>query len=461
MRPLVRWVVGAVAGTLVVSAAPSPASADAIRDRQWMVGALKLAAVHEIAQGAGITVAVIDSGVDAGHRDLRGNVLKGVDYTGDSADAQKDDTGHGTGMASLIAGHGSGPGNRDGVLGVAPRAKILPLRTTKGDFGSSPRSGDAVDEAVRRGARVISMSWGGGPNRPLEAALQRAAAADVVLIASAGNRPDDNFVTYPARYPGVVAVGATGSDGKVAAVSVRRPEIMITAPGDKVVSAAEDDGYQIGVGTSGAAAIVAGAAALIRSKYPNLPATEVVNRLVATAKDQGPPGRDVDYGHGTLDVMAALTADVPPAATQSAPPPPGAAPATPPSAAPSDAPQAVAGTDVSLRISPAGYAIGGVLLLLLVGGLVWLLIWALRRRGTPPPGAAPAGRVFPPAGAPGYGPPPGTGGYGPPPGGGYGVPHQQGFGPPAGQAAHGPPPQGGAPSGPDQQAGRPSGPPRP
>jgi subtilisin family serine protease len=123
----------------------------------------------------------------------------------------------------------------------------------------------------------------------------------------------------PAAYDGVVAVGATDQDGNVASVTITGNAMVLSAPGTRIVSTDAVGGYRIADGTSDATAIVAGAAALVRSKYPNLSAKEVVHRLTATATDKGPPGRDPQYGYGIVNIVAALTSDVPPLIPSTAP----------------------------------------------------------------------------------------------------------------------------------------------
>lgn len=138
--------------------------------------------------------------------------------------------------------------------------------------------------------------------------------ADVVVVAAAGNRPEATRVEWPAAYPGVIAAAGVDRDGNHAEVSVTGPEVVLAAPAVDIVSTNKlgETRYSTGTGTSSATAIIAGAAALVRAKYPDLSAAEVVHRLTATAVDKGPPGRDELYGYGVLDLVAALTADVPP-----------------------------------------------------------------------------------------------------------------------------------------------------
>ena len=136
--------------------------------------------------------------------------------------------------------------------------------------------------------------------------------ADIVIVAAAGNRPADTKVGYPAAYPGVIAAAGTDEHGNHAAVSVAGPQVVLSAPATNIVSTLNNGGYGIGTGTSNSAAIIAGAAALVRSRFPHLSAAEVVHRLEATATDKGPPGRDDEYGYGIVNLVGALTANVPP-----------------------------------------------------------------------------------------------------------------------------------------------------
>jgi len=290
----------------------TPAMADETRDRQWHLRYLNVTAAHEISRGEGVKVGVVDSGVDAKHPDLSGAVLVGTDFVG--GDGTIDGAGHGTRMAALIAARGQPGGN--GSLGIAPAAQVLPI-----DAGltSNSMSPEGVDWAVQHGARVICLALGSQsePTRLIKA-VERAIAADVVVVAAAGNRPEDKTVDYPARMPDVVAVAGVDRNGNHADVSVTGPEIDIAAPAVDIVAATINKTYASGTGTSDATAIVAGAAALVRSKFPDLKAPEVVRRLTATAVDKGAPGRDEEYGYGVVNLVGALTADVPAASTPSA-----------------------------------------------------------------------------------------------------------------------------------------------
>jgi type VII secretion-associated serine protease mycosin len=356
-----------VAATLAVQ--PAPALADSTRDKQWFVRSLNLAQAHRYSQGEGVTVAVIDTGVEANHPDLRGNVLTGTETTPGSrgGNGQRDTIGHGTKMAGLIAAHGNGSG--DGALGIAPKAKILPIRDSDPyGFGSDAGEVAGIDWAIAHGAKVISISRGGSTTPTLEGAVNRARAADVVVVNAVGNRPEAAFVAAAAALPGVVAVAATDRNDNHAAVSVTGPEVMIAAPGVDITSVSKGGGYTTGTGTSDSTAIVSGAAALVRAKYPDLSADEVIHRLTATATDKGPPGRDEEYGFGVLNIVAALTANVPPAgqvnATASATP--SRSPSRTAAAAPAPGP------DSSSDSSTAVLALVVLAALVVAGILAWL-----------------------------------------------------------------------------------------
>ncbi|MER7330263.1 type VII secretion-associated serine protease mycosin [Micromonospora sp. NPDC000119] len=287
-----------------------------IRSNQWHLEFLDVASAHRITQGQGVTVALPDTGVDP-HLDLRQNLLAGIDMVpGGSGDGRHDRNGHGTGMAGLIAAHGQG---NTGALGIAPKAKILPIADSPPSGESDPDVlAQSIEYAVGKGVRIISVSSGGGTSPRLTQAVKRALASDVVIVAGSGNNPLDQTVAYPAREPGVIAVGGIDRAGRHAAISVTGPEVDVVAPAVDIYSTSIDGRYRKGTGTSDSTAIVAGAAALIRAKYPHLPASEVAHRLTATAVDKGPPGRDDEYGYGVIDLVAALTADVPPLGFESA-----------------------------------------------------------------------------------------------------------------------------------------------
>lgn len=349
-----RGITAGLASLLAVALSAPPAVAGQELEEQWYLRSLRVAEAQRITKGAGVTVAVIDSGVWGEQPDLKGAVLPGRDLLY-GRDGRTDIEGHGTAMAGIIAGRGA-RGER-GLLGIAPAAKILPVTP----YNDAQFFIDAIEWSVKEGAKVINMSFSVLNFPVVEDALEAAAAADVVLVASVGNTGDgDNALTYPAAYPVVLAVGATDRRGEVTSFSQHGPQVDLVAPGVDIRTAntKSASGYATTRGTSQAAAIVSGAAALVRAKYPDLSAAQVVDRLTSTAKDKGKKGRDDEYGHGELDLMAALTAKAPPPFASPSPPmatAPAAASAPAPEDAPSIPPLAIMGAGVVLLLG-AGVA---------------------------------------------------------------------------------------------------------
>jgi type VII secretion-associated serine protease mycosin len=314
MRAVRRTAAALCAATLGVLAAttlsPAPAQADSTRDGQWYLKTLDVAAAQKVTQGEGIVVAVIDTGVDANHPDLKGNVLPGVDFFDEKAKGQVDRRGHGTGMASLIAGHGHGPGNADGVLGIAPKAKILPVTVaSKNTEIISPTAVAAgIAWAIDHGADVINVSLSSSSDPELEKAVEKAYDKNIILVAAVGNR-SDAIIGWPAQHPGALAVTGTDSKGGVCNESIPAQETDIAAPCDDIVQAAPGGKYRTAPGTSNSTAIVSGSVALVRAKYPKLKSYDMFQRILETTKDAGEPGTDVDYGFGILDLNKALTGE--------------------------------------------------------------------------------------------------------------------------------------------------------
>ncbi|MEV6341778.1 type VII secretion-associated serine protease mycosin [Actinoplanes sp. NPDC051851] len=290
------------------------ATADTVRADQWQVGALDLADAWTYADGSGVIVAVIDSGVDATHVDLAGQVLPGLDLVDPAGTGDTDPVGHGTTVSGIIAGRND---DNAGVVGIAPKAKILPVRVLddQNRYDDAMIVARALRWAVDNGARVVNLSLGGGGSSPaLAAALDYAFAKDVVVVACTGNvnaSSTDRKVWYPAREPGVIAVAGTERDDSTLwSGSITGRETVVSAPATDLVGA-RPGGYWKVQGTSFASPMVAGTAALIRSRWPDMPAGEVVNRIIKTATDLGAPGRDAQFGYGLINPVQALTASVP------------------------------------------------------------------------------------------------------------------------------------------------------
>jgi len=287
----------------------NPASArDAIRADQWQITMLDAQRAWEYSTGAGVIVAVIDSGVNAGHPDLRGHVLPGIDYVREGGDGTSDEAGHGTTVAGLIA---ASRDDGEGVVGLAPDAKILPVRVL--DSANQYRDplvvADAIVWAVDHGARVINLSLGSEKSdNALADAIDYAFARDVVVVACVGNVGTNasSPIWHPAREPGVIAVSGVGNDGKAWSGSLIGQETVLAAPASHLMGA-KPKGYEWVQGTSFAAPLVSATAALVRSRYPQMTAANVVQRLIATARDAGLRGRDSRYGFGIVDPLAALT----------------------------------------------------------------------------------------------------------------------------------------------------------
>jgi type VII secretion-associated serine protease mycosin len=324
---IVLAVLPAAAGAAVRQAG---SAADSIRDnQQWVLDMMNVPPAWQETEGAGVTVAVIDSGVDKSVSDLTGSVTDGPDYTGIATKSSNPDWGvHGTWMASLIAGHGHGPGDDSGVIGIAPQARILSIRVIpdradpnydKYEHEQEPAIQESlargIDYAVQHGASVISMSIGySAPNGAVRQALQEAFSHGVVVIASAGNSgapagPNDASPapeSFPADYPGVISVGAVNSSGVVAGFSSDNLSVQVAAPGVSVPAQGRDGQYWWVSGTSPACALVAGVAALIKSKYPDLAPDLVARALTTTTTDRPAGGYDSQVGFGIVDAAAAL-----------------------------------------------------------------------------------------------------------------------------------------------------------
>jgi serine protease len=279
-------------------------------ERHYWIDQLGLPRAWQLSRGDGVTVGVLDTGVDRDLPDLSGAVLPGRAFP-DLGNGVNDAWGHGTAVAMLVAGRG-----RSGAtIGVAPHATILPV-TTAG-------TAETVDQAIRwlvdQHVKVINLSVGrpgtsGGDASPVfDAALRYAGEHDVVVVAAAGNSSQDAGVVSPANRPGVVAVSAVDRSGAFRPeISVEGPEVALSAPGADMVTATEVRAGELGPdGTSYSAALVTGVFALVRARFPGLGAAEVVRLVESTARDAGPPGRDPRYGYGVVDPVAALMASPP------------------------------------------------------------------------------------------------------------------------------------------------------
>jgi type VII secretion-associated serine protease mycosin len=306
--------VTALTGALILVATPA-ALADQTRRDQWALDALQAESVWKASTGSGVTVAVIDNGVNADHIDLKGNVLKGRDFEDNDDDASPEGnnsgSGHGTAMASVIAGHGHGLDGDDGVKGLAPDAKILPIRSGTNGYA------DEIRYAVDQGASIINISEFQTQDLSQDReAVAYALAHNVLVVSGSGNNGSAN-IKFPAKYPGVLTVGGVDSSGKIWEKSNYGPEVLLVAPATRIVNAGwpGNNKLSIGDGTSDATAYVSAAAALIRAKFPDLTAGQIANRLVKTAvipvSVKGISLPDEKYGYGIINPLNALTRNIP------------------------------------------------------------------------------------------------------------------------------------------------------
>lgn len=305
--------------------AAAPAHADTIRDDEWPVSFLDLPAAQQLSTGAGVTVALLDTGVVTGRADLTGQVTTGPDYAGGVEHPGGSGWGeHGTCMASIIAGHGR-DGGSDGMLGVAPAAHILSVRVIRDDDApdleqpekdSTPIS-DGIKYAVDHGAKVISMSLGdvesdpGADSSSESDAIRYALAHNVVVVAAAGNgATEGNAVSYPGGERGVITVAAVDSHAKHAYFSTTGWDVAVAAPGVNLPCDAfdADNAFMEGSGTSQATAYVSGVVALLRAENPALTPEEIRSVLEQTASHKPAGGRDDQVGFGVVDPVAALRA---------------------------------------------------------------------------------------------------------------------------------------------------------
>lgn len=277
----------------------------------WGVKHIHAGAVHMAAnKGAGVKIAIIDTGIDYNHPDLDANYAGGKDFFNNDDDPM-DDNGHGTHVAGTIAGEDDGAG----VVGVAPDADIYALKVLNengGGYYSDIIA--AVQWAVVNGIQVTNNSYGSSrdPGSIVKAAFDNAADAGVLHIAAAGNsgspKGKGNNVIYPARYASVVAVAATNSNDTRASWSSTGPDVELAAPGVGITSTVPGGGYASFSGTSMASPHVAGTAALVIAAGHVTTNTDVRLRLADTAVDLGDAGRDNHYGHGLVDAAETVTA---------------------------------------------------------------------------------------------------------------------------------------------------------
>lgn len=327
MKPVARWTVAAMLLAVLAPPVLAAPQGDPLRDQQWGLDQVRAPEAWKLTRGRGVTVAVIDSGVDFGHPDLRGALLPGKDFTGSGT--VQDDCGHGTTVTGVIAAR---RGNGIGVSGVAPEVKVLPLKDGIGCTVDLGQMGNAIRYAADRGARVVNISQATQPVvgdalamvlivKELQAAVDYAWGKGTLVVAGAGNSAIP-ICAYPAALRHVICVGGMTEKRERAYYSqgeVREDVDMLMAPAGglnerliwtttaDVTSEAgrvSERGYAQVQGTSHATPFVTGIAALLFSR--GLSVAQVRDRLLRTAADLGQPGKDPIYGWGEVDAAAAL-----------------------------------------------------------------------------------------------------------------------------------------------------------
>ena len=310
MRPIVL-------ALLLLALAPAAATAanDPRRGEQWNLDLIESDAAHATATGTGAVIAVVDTGVAAGHPDLAGQILPGHDFVQDD-DTPQDGNGHGSHVSGIAV---AATGNGVGISSVAPGAKLLPVRVLADDgSGTSEDVAAGIDWARTHGAQVINLSLGsevpivgamGGDE--IDAAIRRALGAGLVVVAAAGNNGVP-VCEQPAAAEGLLCVGAVDKRKQRSFFSSFGMGLGVVAPGgssvpvagEDILSTVPPDGYAEIAGTSQAAPHVSGVAALLVSR--GVRGQAAVKRILETATDLGPAGEDPQYGHGLVNARAAV-----------------------------------------------------------------------------------------------------------------------------------------------------------
>ncbi|KAA9105666.1 S8 family serine peptidase [Microbacterium rhizomatis] len=315
------------------AAAPASTTAvrttdDPVREAEYWLDAYGVRSAWATSKGAGVRIAIIDTGIGRGPVEFDGAVVGGTDVSGTgSADGRTPvgavDANHGSWVASLAAGRGTGPDA--GMIGVAPEAELLSISVGFGTAAKVPftsQIADAMRWAVDHGAKVINLSL--TTNTPdwdpsWDSAFLYAYDHDVVVIAAAGNRGSGtNRVGAPATIPGVLTVAGVDRQGKASVeASTQGITIGVSAPSESLIGVSADGKLVQWNGTSGAAPIVAGIAALVRSAHPEMDANSVINQIIRTAKPATGATAVPDplYGYGLVDAATAVNASIPAVAT--------------------------------------------------------------------------------------------------------------------------------------------------
>ena len=269
----------------------------------WSMQLVDAPEAWKVTKGEGIRVAVLDTGIDYRHPDLTQNIEKGINFTSFDRYDYMDWVGHGTHVAGLIAGCD----NNIGVIGVAPRARLVAVKVL-GDngFGSIDAIIKGIEYCISEKVDIISMSLGTqyDPGPQLRRVIQKAREAGIIIVAASGN--ESSFCGWPARYDEVIAVGAIDYKRQKASFSNIGPELDVVAPGVSVLSTYPNGKYARLSGTSMATPIVAGIIALIqtyaRKLGKKLGPGEIMKMLPQLTLDLGQAGPDPQYGYGMISL---------------------------------------------------------------------------------------------------------------------------------------------------------------
>ncbi|CAL9409593.1 hypothetical protein SUDANB171_01624 [Streptomyces sp. enrichment culture] len=388
MTPTRRALATTLALTAALAAAPTAQAADTPQ-HPWYFDTLRVEEMWEHTTGEGITVAVIDSGVDSSLPELEGQVLDGTDLTAAQAGAHIDVSGHGSHMASLIAGTGKDAG----IQGLAPGVSILPVRTLVDsiNFSGDERFSEGITYAIESGAKIINISQSGSVSEEeLAEATSLAARHDVLIFAGTGNTGEsDNRVAAPASFSGVIAVGAVDRNSERVPYSSSGPQVSLAAPGNDV------PGHCDGLtgpacivnegGTSSATALASASAALIWSQHPDWTKNQVLRVMLNTAERPDDQRRDDYTGYGIVRPDRVIVdgegdpgdPDSPPifrdweaALDPAATPAPEPETETAPETEPNPGPEAAATSDDT---SPLPWILGGTAVVLVVAVTGWVL----------------------------------------------------------------------------------------
>jgi membrane-anchored mycosin MYCP len=325
---------GILASVLALALAGGPSTATAASPRDpapcapqrggtqvgepWGQRRLAFTGVWPLTRGEGVTVALVDSGVDTRHPQVR--VARSVDLTGTGP---LDCVGHGTAVAGIIAGADM---KEIPFAGVAPRARLISIKQTNTENGDVALLAEGIKRAADLGAQVINVSIQTSDQPDLKNAVDYALANDAVIVAAAGNvRKGDGTPApaYPAAYPGVLSVGSAGPDGKRTDFSNATTPVSVLAPGVEITSTWPGAAYRQDLeGTSYAAPYVAGVAALVRSRHPELDNVRVRRRIEITADGASGTGT----GAGMVNPLLAVSEILPSEVVAIAPRQPGALP---------------------------------------------------------------------------------------------------------------------------------------